>query len=199
MLGGGGHALVVVEAARLAGFDVLGLFDDARDTAASRLLGLDWLGTLDQASAWRESPLFLAIGDLGVRRRVLARPPSGLTQAPVIAHPSAIVLASATLGPGAFVGPRAVVHSFAQVAPHATINTGAIVEHECRIGENAHIAPGAVLGGRVTIGPDTLVGLGSRVLPNLSVGAGSVIGGGAVVHRDVPDGVTVVGVPARAR
>jgi len=35
------------------------------------------------------------------------------------------------------------------------------------------------------------------VLDHLSVGARSIVGAGAVVTRDVPDNVQVVGVPAR--
>lgn len=199
MLGGGGHALVVAEAARLAGFDIAGLFDDSPEPAAVRLMGFRRLGGLGAAAAWRETPMVLVIGDLGVRRKVLAGGIPGLAQAPCIVHPSAVVHGSARLGPGVYVGPTAVVHSFAATGAHAIINTAAVVEHECEIGENAHLCPGSVLGGRVKIGPDTLVGLGSRVLPNLSVGAGATVGGGALVHRDVPAGVTVVGVPARAR
>jgi acetyltransferase EpsM len=199
MLGGGGHALVVAEAARLAGCPPAGVFDDARETAVTRRLSLPWLGTISEAARERAPlvPLVLAIGDLATRRRILDAPPPGLRAGPAVIHPSATVSPTATIGPGAYIGPRAVVHAFAVIGAHATINTGSIVEHECEIGENAHIAPGAVLGGRVRIGADTLIGLGARVLPNLSVGAGATIGGGAVVVRDLPGGVTAVGVPAR--
>ena len=59
--------------------------------------------------------------------------------------------------------------------------------------------PGARVAGAVSIGAGALVGSGAVVLQGLTVGAGATIGAGAVVTRDVAPGVTVVGVPARAR
>ena len=199
MLGGGGHALVVAEAAALAGFRIAGLHPDP---VATRLLGIPRLGSLDNflAASSPAPPAVLAFGDLAFRRSLLDR--LGQHQARfarAVVHPAAVVHASATLGLGVYVGPTAVVHSFAVVGDHAIINTAAVVEHECRIAQNAHLAPGAILGGRVTIGEDTLVGLGSRVLPNLSVGSNATIAAGAVVTREVSPGRTVVGSPARPR
>ncbi|WP_262422983.1 acyltransferase [Brevundimonas denitrificans] len=42
-----------------------------------------------------------------------------------------------------------------------------------------------------------LIGLGARVLPGVRIGAWAVVGAGAVVMKDVADGQTVAGVPAR--
>ena len=190
LIGAGGHAMVVAEAAAMAGFLVLGAYDDASDAVAFRLLRVKRLGSLRD---FKSGPFILALGDLPLRRRTL----KGLkAHAARVIHPLSILHASARVGDGVYVGPAAVVHTFARIDPHAIINSGAIVEHECQIGENAHIAPGAVLGGRVRVGADTLVGLGARVLPNLSIGKGCTIGAGAVVVGDVPDRATVAGVPA---
>jgi UDP-2-acetamido-3-amino-2,3-dideoxy-glucuronate N-acetyltransferase len=42
------------------------------------------------------------------------------------------------------------------------------------------------------------IGSGAVILAGVRIGAGALVGAGAVVTQDVPDGVTVAGVPARA-
>jgi UDP-2-acetamido-3-amino-2,3-dideoxy-glucuronate N-acetyltransferase len=41
------------------------------------------------------------------------------------------------------------------------------------------------------------LGTGAIILPGVTIGVGATVGAGAVVTRDVPDGATVVGNPAR--
>lgn len=49
----------------------------------------------------------------------------------------------------------------------------------------------------VTIGEGAYVGMGAIVLERITIGGYSVIGAGAVVTRDVPQHVQVMGIPAR--
>ncbi|MFN7397001.1 MAG: acetyltransferase [bacterium] len=209
LIGGGGHATVIAEAARLAGQVVVGFLDDNPAAPISAILidlphpfpNPPHLGPLDHLAAIGSSAWIIALGDLKARR-VILQTLAGLAgvrpQAGSVIHPSAFVSPSASIGPGVFIGPGAIVHARAKVAPHATVNTGSIVEHDCMLDENAHLAPGAILGGGVHVGRDTLIGLGSRVLPGVQIGAGCTIGAGSVVLEDVPSHTKVVGVPARA-
>jgi serine acetyltransferase len=47
------------------------------------------------------------------------------------------------------------------------------------------------------VGSLAFVGLGCKIIQCIKVGDNAVIGAGAVVIDDVPDGATVVGVPGR--
>jgi maltose O-acetyltransferase len=49
----------------------------------------------------------------------------------------------------------------------------------------------------ITIGSDVWVGGGAFILPGVTIGSRSVIGAGAVVTRDVPEGVFAAGNPCR--
>lgn len=48
----------------------------------------------------------------------------------------------------------------------------------------------------ITIGENVWIGGGAIVGPGVTIGDDAIVGAGAVVVRDVPGGVTVVGVPA---
>jgi sugar O-acyltransferase (sialic acid O-acetyltransferase NeuD family) len=208
-MGGGGHAVVVAEAVRLCGLEVVGFLDDSPDAplgsgegkglgSAPRLGRLADLNRIPPTAGW-----FLALGDLAKRRSLLAAlAPAGARSIGLgtlsIVHPEAFVSPTACVGLGVFVGARAIVHTRAVVHDHAIINTAAIIEHDCAIHDNTHVAPGSILGGGTVVGPDTLIGIGSRSIPRVRVGARAVVGCGSVLIRDIADGAKVAGVPAHS-
>lgn len=141
--------------------------------------------------------VFVAIGDNGARLRVTRRcTTAGLTVATAISR-FAMLSHSAFVADGAVVMPGAIVNAATHIGAGAIVNTGATIDHDCVVGEFAHVAPGVTIAGGVTIGARAFIGIGARVIPGISIGNDVVVGAGAVVIRDVPASVTVVGVPAR--
>ena len=198
--GAGGHAKVVADLARSAGFVVAGYLDESIPRHHQPFYGAQILG----GSSWLTSPegdrkceLFVAIGDNSARARCLEVALRDGFAVPTLIHPAAIVSSSARLASGVIVMAGAIVQADASIGVGGIINTGASVDHDCVLGHCVHIAPGARLAGQVEIGDRTFVGIGAVVIPRMRIGHDCIVGAGAAVIRDVLDGQTVVGVPAR--
>ncbi len=83
---------------------------------------------------------------------------------------------------------------------------GVVIGETAEVGDGCTIYQGVTLGGtslyrgekrHPTLGPGVMVAAGAKVLGGFTVGAGARIGSNAVVVKEVPPGVTVVGIPGR--
>jgi acetyltransferase EpsM len=199
VVGGGEHAAVVAETVRAHGlWELLGFVDPRPGEERAARIGAPYLGGDDALARWPEAELVLGTGAVKVsplRAGIVDRLPHRRWASPI--HPRAYVASSARIGAGAVVMAGALVQAGARVGAHAVINTGAVVEHDTVVGDLVQVGPGAVLGGGVRIGPGSFVGLGARIRDHVEIGAEAMIAMGAVVVRDVAEGSTVMGVPAR--
>lgn len=71
------------------------------------------------------------------------------------------------------------------------------VGHNAIIGEDCEIGVGAMIGGEVIIGNGVRVAGQTWLKPRVRIGEGAIIGGGAVVTKDVPAHEVWAGNPAR--
>jgi sugar O-acyltransferase (sialic acid O-acetyltransferase NeuD family) len=204
LIGAGGHAQVVADALRSrAGSpdaaEIVGYLDDDVSLQGRQLIGGVVLGTLRQRHQIDHDAVIVAIGDNGTRQRIFEALTADTETFAVALHQSAIVAPGVVIAPGAMLSAGAILNPHVQVGPNVIVNTGAIIDHHCEIGAHSHIATGVRLGGSVSVGESTLVGIGAVVLPGRKIGRNAIVGGGATVIDDIPDGVTVVGTPARSR
>jgi UDP-N-acetylbacillosamine N-acetyltransferase len=200
VLGAGGHGKVVADVARSAGFALAGFIDDAPSKDGAVIWGLPvvaWERFVAQRSRWADAVFALGVGENATRERCKTRLGDAGLPVVTVAHASSVIAPTATIGIGTVVMAGAVVNPDAAVGEGCIINTGAVVEHDCRLASFVHLSPNAALGGCVTIGARSHLGLGAVALPGTTIGADVRVGAGAVVHRPVPDGLTVAGVPAR--
>lgn len=204
ILGGGGHAKVVIEALRAEGrLEPAAIVDADPVRKGRQIYGVPIVGEDSELPALLASGVTFAVagvggvGDNAPRRRLMENAAqAGFSLAGVI-HPSALVSPSARLGASVQVLTAAVIGPDAVLADGVVVNTRAVVEHDCQVGEYAHIATGAVLAGGVRVSAMAHIGAGATVRQKISIGPGAVVGAGAVVVRDVEAGQVVVGVPAR--
>jgi UDP-3-O-[3-hydroxymyristoyl] glucosamine N-acyltransferase len=137
----------------------------------------------------------------------------------------AIVYGDTKVGDGFQTGHRVTIREKSEIGNHVSIGTLSDIQGDCRIGDyvhlhsNVHLGQKTVLHNFVWIFPyvittndpappsDILHGVeafeyavvctGSVILPGKKIGRDALVGAGAVVTKDVPDGMAALGNPAK--
>jgi sugar O-acyltransferase (sialic acid O-acetyltransferase NeuD family) len=199
IIGGAGHAKVLVSTLLLLQRSVLGFVDV--NSALPSLLGIPHIGNDEAVFLYLPEKVRLvngvgSTGSTALRRAIYERFREKQYNFETVIHPSAIIAPEVHIEDGVQVMAGAVVQPGSRLGTNVIINTGARVDHDCWIDAHAHVAPGASLSGHVRIGSGAHIGAGATIIQGIKVGSAAIVGAGAVVVRDVPAGVTVVGLPA---
>lgn len=198
LLGYSGHSYVVIEAAELLKFKLLGYCE--RYPTLNNPYNLQHLGFEgDETFDWNLADKFiLGMGENDIRNKLGNLINSKNKQLLNIIHPTAILSRSTKIGQGNFIGGNVIVNALATIGNYCILNTGCIIEHECTISDAAHIAPGAVLAGNVVVGQNTFVGANAVLNQGVRIEKNVIIGSGTVVLNDIIEPYsTWVGNPAK--
>lgn len=202
IIGAGGHAKVVIDAAKKNGFEVIGVTDETLEIG-SECLGCAVLGKDDILKQIYSSDLktaFMGIGQVGypaLRNKLYEKIKKDGYVFPKLVHPTAYVGMNVQIGDGTLICPYAVINPEAVIGELCIINSAAVVEHEVCVEDGVHIAVHATILGQAYIKKNTFIGAGSVVLQGVSVGENCIIGAGSVVLYDIPDNCVAVGTPAK--
>ena len=137
----------------------------------------------------------------------------------VIHHPNQVNLYGCTIGEGTSIG------AFVEIKKTAIVGRNCKLQAMVYIPEGVIIGDGVFIGPNVTFtndrrpratNPDgtkkdacdwkmektyvrdgASIGAGATILPGITIGKNALVGAGSVVTKDVPDGATVLGNPAK--
>jgi len=143
----------------------------------------------------------LPFGDLRIKQEIYENEISKLKiplSAPNLIHPNVILRDKyIKMGEGNLICAGNILTTDIEIGNFNLVNSNCTVGHDVKIGNFNAINPLVAISGGVEIGNNVLVGTGAKILQYIKVGDNAVIGAGAVVTKDVPSGITVIGVPAK--
>ena len=194
LIGGGGHAKVVIDAILSAGvYDIIGLTDPELPKNSS-VLGIPVIGGDEILSELKDKGVkyaFITIGSIGdcaLRKELYKKIKSVGFEMPQIVHPSAIIAKDVVIGEGTFVAPSVTVNSGTVIGKNAILNTSSSIDHDCRIGDFVHVAPKVTLSGGVEVGDETHIGVGATVIQYKKIGKHCFVKAKVLVNEDMAEG-----------
>jgi sugar O-acyltransferase (sialic acid O-acetyltransferase NeuD family) len=182
-----------------AGSPVAGYLDDTKPVG-EKVCGhpvLNGFAAMHDRAFVLDHAWIVAIGDNLIREnlcRTLVEVGATMINA---VHPNARISRAATLGQGLYIGSFSSVGPGSAIGDWATIEGHGRVGAEVRIGDAAFLAPGVMVTGGASIGARSFLGAGTIVSNNVTVGIDCIVGANSTVVRDLPDGTTAHGSPAR--
>jgi sugar O-acyltransferase (sialic acid O-acetyltransferase NeuD family) len=179
-------------------WELLGFFDD--NCRSNIINGYKVLGGIHELNKW-DSPLnlVLAIGMPKTRIYVKERIVNKNILYPILTHPSVIMGTKELIeiGEGSIICAGNILTTNIKIGVHVILNLACTVGHECEIGDFSSFMPSCNISGEVSIGRENFWGTGAKVINRKIIGNNVIVGAGAVIVDDIPDDVTVVGVPAK--
>lgn len=182
-------------------WDVIGYVDVSKEAGAVSVgkRSYPYLGTdaflLQQTEV---TNVAICVGNPALRRKIVGK----LSKNPQLRFPN-LILSDTRLCPDVQLGQGVIISMDCRVSTNVRLgdfcflNMGAVVCHDGTLGDFVTLSPDVRLAGAVTIGDGCELGMGTRVIQGIHIGAQTVTGAGSVVVRDLADGCTAVGVPAR--
>ena len=137
----------------------------------------------------------------------------------IIHHPAQVNLYGCTIGSGTKIGAFVEIKAGAVIGKNCKIQAFVYIPEGITIGDGVFVGPNVTFTNdkypratnpdgslkdacdwqvhKTVVKDGAAIGAGATILPGVTIGKGALVGAGSVVTRDVPDGTTVIGNPAK--
>ena len=178
-------------------WNLLGYIDDNEDIQGLILDDYPVIGKIDWIE--RQSKEIYAICSIGngiIRKKIIENIHNPNVKYATLIDPNSSFHKGASVGEGSLICDGTVLAINDAIGNHVLINFNCSIGHDDILEDFTTVNPGVNISGKVLVRESAYVGTGAKILQGLEMGKDSIIGAGAVVIHDVPEGCTVVGVPA---
>ena len=203
IIGAGKYGEVYLSYLQEVGVEIIGFLDDNPKIQSLYIGGVPIIGNISSLKTLKDvynvKGVYCPLGDNRLRVKFLkeARALGYIT--PNFIHPSV------NISPDVRISAEAVyILGNTYIMPHVTIHSdvmisgGSNIIHHTTLRQGVFVSNGVNLGASLVAEEYAYLGMGSTIMTGVNrLGKDCLIGAGAVVIKDVPDGAVVAGVPAK--
>jgi sugar O-acyltransferase (sialic acid O-acetyltransferase NeuD family) len=203
LIGGGGHAKVVIDILEERGdYNILGIIaknkGDGIGIGGYQILGND----NDLQELFNKGVKFAAMGVGGytnntLRKRIYEDLKRIGFQVISAIHPTASISRTVLMGEGNVVFSGVVIGPYVRLGNNIIVATGSTIDHDSVLKDHSLISAGVTVGAETQIEEGALLALGSKIISGITICKGALIGAGAVITRNISEPGTYVGIPGK--
>lgn len=179
-------------------YNLLGFMDEDVNKVGGELCGLpifdiDYL----QSNKIDDLCIVIAMSSPAAKEAISKKLKSYSVKFPNFISPNSWLSKGVKIGQGVLIFPENSINFETEIGDFVTINAGCSIGHNVTIGQYSTLAPAVNLAGFTKIEEKANLGIGCSSIQKVKIGSCSIIGGQAMLIKDVEPGRTVVGVPAK--
>ena len=203
IIGSGSQARYVIDTINENGiYKIAGIVDIEQVSNAGKIVNgvkivCFWANISDHFSN-TDAQVIVAFGNNGKKREIVgALKAKGFKFAQSISN-HAHISPFTKIGEGCIINPATTIMPNAKLGCHVIVHSHSVIEHDNIIEDYVNIGPGVSFGGSVHVKEGAYIYTGAIIIPKIIIGKEAIVGAGAVVIRNVANGDTVVGNPAKS-
>lgn len=202
IIGAGTYGEVYLAYLQEAGIDIVGFLDDDPKYEGQSVRGIPVLGGISRLNDLKEKvnveAVYCPLGNNKLRVKFLKMANELGYKTPNYIHPSVIISPNVTIGDGVYILLGTTIMPHTVIKDYVMISMGVHLAHHNVLEEGVFLSTGCNFGASIHAHKYAYCGISSTIMTGMhELGEDCLIGAGAVVIKDVPDGAVMAGVPAK--